>query len=167
MGGHHKVPMAELRMVMAHKGFKECVTVLNSGNVIFKGPDRPEKLLETEIADALEQRFGFAIPVLIRTAKDLEALHAANPFGAHVLTEDLRFYVSFLKNAGAKRELPMKSDDGSFLILAYENKALFGILNVTVNKTPNAMMVLEKHYGSGITTRNWKTITRIVENLRP
>ena len=38
VGGHHKIPMAELRNVMEEMGFSEVVTLLNSGNVIFDSP---------------------------------------------------------------------------------------------------------------------------------
>ena len=36
VGGHHKVPMAELRKELENLGFTNIVTILNSGNVIFE-----------------------------------------------------------------------------------------------------------------------------------
>ena len=35
VGGHHKIPMADLRRALEELGFRKVVTLLNSGNVIF------------------------------------------------------------------------------------------------------------------------------------
>ena len=36
VGGHHKVPMAELRTELEKLGYSKVNTLLNSGNIIFK-----------------------------------------------------------------------------------------------------------------------------------
>ncbi|MGY8913954.1 MAG: DUF1697 domain-containing protein, partial [Flavobacteriales bacterium] len=38
VGGHHKVPMAVLKTEFEKLGFKNIVTLLNSGNILFEGP---------------------------------------------------------------------------------------------------------------------------------
>jgi len=36
VGGHHKVPMADLRKELEKLGFENVMTLLNSGNIIFE-----------------------------------------------------------------------------------------------------------------------------------
>ena len=38
VGGHHKVPMADLKKLLANLGFTNITTLLNSGNVIYGDP---------------------------------------------------------------------------------------------------------------------------------
>jgi uncharacterized protein (DUF1697 family) len=45
VGGHHKVPMADLRKELGKLDFKNSVTLLNSGNIKFETiPDKLESL---------------------------------------------------------------------------------------------------------------------------
>lgn len=62
VGGHHKLPMADLRKEMVKLGFKHVKTLLNTGNIIFDGVAGSENMLEEEIAAHLERVFGFSIP---------------------------------------------------------------------------------------------------------
>jgi uncharacterized protein (DUF1697 family) len=44
VGGHRKVPMAELRALMEELGYEDVRTYVQSGNVVFTGPDEtPEQ----------------------------------------------------------------------------------------------------------------------------
>ena len=46
VGGHHKVPMAELKTTLVGMGFSNIKTLLNSGNVVFTAPARKIEVLE-------------------------------------------------------------------------------------------------------------------------
>lgn len=77
--GNRKVAMAELREVATTAGFNDVRTHLNSGNLIVasrRGAASVRQILEPAIAE----RFGFQVPVVIRTADQLRAVLAANPF---------------------------------------------------------------------------------------
>ena len=80
VGGHHKVPMAELRDLVGGLGLTEVRPLIASGNVVFRGPDRVEAELADELAAAIEDRFGFPVPVVLRQRDELEATAADNPF---------------------------------------------------------------------------------------
>ena len=62
VGGHHKVPMIDLRAELEKINLKNSITILNSGNVLFESD---EKNLENKISEHLEEKFGFHIPVII------------------------------------------------------------------------------------------------------
>ncbi len=166
VGGHHKVPMADLCKVLEKMNCKNVITLLNSGNVIFNVIAGNPESLEKMISVNLENTFGFPIPTIIRKSETILQLYKKAPFQDVKITKDIRLYVSFLKtNKHADLELPWASSDNSFKIIEIRNKIILSILNLSISKTPKAMVALEKFYGNDITTRNWKTIERIVKKL--
>jgi uncharacterized protein (DUF1697 family) len=166
VGGHHKVPMADLRTTLEKLGFENIVTLLNSGNVIFDGLPKDTESLEKLISETLEKTFGFSVPTLVRTSNTMYQLFQDAPFKAIEMHKDIRLYVSFLKkNVQTDLELPWKSLDSSYQIIGKSDKTIFSVLNLSMAKTPKAMIALEKFFGTDITTRNWKTIERIGKKL--
>ena len=163
VGGHHKVPMAQLKQEFQALGFTAIQTLLNSGNVVFEGDPVEEESLEKMLADHLSHSFEFPIPVLVRGVADIKnSIHAA-PFKNIEVHKDIRLYVTFFKEIPAKTmDFPWVSDDGSFQILLVKNKMVFSVLDVSQTKSTDAMNVLEKIFGKQITTRNWNTLLKIV-----
>ncbi len=164
VGGHHKVPMADLRSELEKLNLKNIVTLLNSGNIIFEADHGN---LESKISKHLERAFGFPIPTVIRKAEIINELLNNDPFKDVKITKDIRLYVSFLwKNHNAELKLPWRSPDNSYEIIENRDQTIFSILDLSVSKTPKAMEALEKFYGKDMTTRNWNTIERIGEKLK-
>lgn len=93
VGRAHRVPMAELRELLTAEGHTGVATLLQSGNVVLDS-DRPAGELASSVERALEQRFGFAVPVVLRTREELLAVLAADPLGS-VATDPSRYVVSF------------------------------------------------------------------------
>lgn len=173
VGGHHKVPMADLRAIFATlkseksgSKFTAISTLLNSGNVIFETTLTNIEQLETTISEQLEKTFGFPIPTQVRSAKMLMSLLASDPFHDIRIDKDIRCYISFLRtNNDVEMEVPWTSDDNSFTILRNTEKTIVSVLDLSITKTSKAMGVLEKRYGKDITTRSWNTIKRIEAKL--
>ena len=164
VGGHHKVPMAELRSALEKMKFHNCTTILNSGNVL---GETDENVSEEKISELLELEFGFPIPTLIRTFEMIDRVFVDAPFKTIALTKDTRLYVTFLKNdRDAAIALPWKSPDGAYRILEKRDRMIFSVLDLSLSQTPKAMEVLEQFYGREATTRNWNTIERIVKKAR-
>ena len=162
VGGHKKVPMADLKALMVDLGFDDVKTLLNSGNVIFSGPESKTENVENQLAEAIEKKFGFPVPVLVRHAEELMIMEQLNPFQNIEITKDIRRYVSFLKSKPENApNLPWQSDDGAFKILEGTEDTVFSVLDLSLSGTPDAMKTLEQFYGKDITTRNWKTVEKI------
>lgn len=159
VGGHHKVPMGELRAEMEKLGFEAVTTILNTGNILFDTNEEDLEQLEKTISAHLEKIFGFPIPTILRKWEMLEGLLNRHPFKAETITKDIRLYVSFLK---IDAELPWTSEDKGYKIIEKRDKAVLSVLDVTALKTTKAMGILERQFGKkNITTRNWNTIKRI------
>lgn len=80
VGGHRKVPMADLRDVVAEAGGRDVATYLASGNVVLAHAARSAAALERRLEAAVADRFGFDVDVLVRSARELGAVVAANPY---------------------------------------------------------------------------------------
>jgi uncharacterized protein (DUF1697 family) len=79
--GKRKVPMAELRDVLAGLGYADVQTYLASGNAVFDTKEGADESA-AKIAAALEKRFGFAVPTLVRDGTYLRGVIEACPFPA-------------------------------------------------------------------------------------
>ncbi|MEX2457225.1 MAG: DUF1697 domain-containing protein [Balneolaceae bacterium] len=162
VGGSHKVPMADLRKEMSNLGYKNVNTLLNSGNVIFDASTGAVQNLAENISNHLEQVFGFRVPVLVRSAENIFNLIDHDPFKQIELTNDLRFYVSFLQeNPKVEITLPWSAEDESFRILEIRDKVICSVLDLSVTKTTKGMKLLEHMFGKNLTTRNWNTVLKL------
>ena len=166
VGGHHKVPMAELKKEFEKMGYSNCRTLLNSGNVIFEGSAEDMGPMISSITKHIEVVFGFPIPTIVVPAVTILDLIKHNPFAEIEITKDTRLYISFLqKEKPNELEVPWLSADSSFKILEKRANTICSVLDVSVSKTTEAMGILEKTYGKDITTRNWNTLVKIGEKL--
>lgn len=79
VGGTGKLPMAELKAMCVAEGFAGVQTYIASGNVVFES-----KLPAAKVKAGLEKRLqayaGKPVGVVIRTAAEMAAVLAANPF---------------------------------------------------------------------------------------
>ena len=166
VGGHHKVPMADLRNVLEALSFQKVATLLNSGNVIFEAKSSKPTELSERIAERLEKVFKFPVPTIVVSADSLLDLLNDDPFKDEILTKERRGYVSFLLHKPeTSLKLPWISEDNSLKILRANDKLICSFLDLSKTKTPEAMNVLEKFYGKQMTTRNWNTVQRIGAKL--
>lgn len=163
VGGHHKVPMADLKTLLKKMKLTEIGTLLNSGNIIFESDlDLSRIDLEALLQNTLEKHFGFSIPVILREKAVIDELIHIDPFSNIEVTKDTRLYVSFLKEpSGVVLNTPWESDDGTFHIISYDGTTICSTLDLSRTKTVKGMDSLEKLFGKDITTRNWNTILKI------
>ena len=80
VGGHKKVPMAELRELLTNSGLLCVRTYIQSGNIVFKSKESSALLLESLIAKAIQKQFGFEVSVLVRTKAELLEIFNNSPF---------------------------------------------------------------------------------------
>ena len=78
VGGHRKVPMAELRTLAGEIGLDDPRTYVASGNLLFTS-DQSAAALEKKIEEAIEERFGFDVDVIVRSARQWAGYRDGNP----------------------------------------------------------------------------------------
>ncbi|MDE3058380.1 MAG: DUF1697 domain-containing protein [Bacteroidota bacterium] len=161
VGGNKKVPMAEMKKVLEKIGLKNVVTILASGNAVFESEIESVDKLTADISAALEKKFQFSIPVLLRTFSDIEKMIALDPFRGIKITPQIRLYVTFLSEKPKGKISAYVSPDKSFRIISGTENAAFSVLDLSKANTPEAMSFLEKEFGKNVTTRNWNTVVKI------
>lgn len=158
VGGHKKVPMAEMRALMEKNGFKKVKTLLASGNVVFESTEDKTDALQALI----ESHFKFSVDTLIFPKSLINDIVSEKPFEKIEVTKDIRLYVSFFHtNMNSTISLPYSNEDGSFKILKDSDHTAYSVLDLKEMGSVDGMKVLEKAYGNSITTRNYNTVVKI------
>jgi uncharacterized protein (DUF1697 family) len=160
VGKAKRIAMADLRALLEGLGHTDVATLLNSGNVVFRSDKKTSAKIATEIAAAIAAQLKIDVPVIVKSAKDLAAIMAENPF-ADTATDPSRLLVAFTPDAATLANLnaiaPHVVAPEQFLVgthAAYLHCAS-GILE---SKAAEAML---GKAGKAATTRNWGTVQKL------
>ena len=80
VGGHNKVPMAELRQVVASLGHTDVTTYIQSGNVVFSAAETDTATLAAALEDAIASAFGTQVRVVVLSRDELAQVMRDNPY---------------------------------------------------------------------------------------
>jgi uncharacterized protein (DUF1697 family) len=157
VGGHNKLPMAELRALCEGLGWSDVRTYIQSGNVVFeaKRPD-PEAL-----ARAIRESYGFEVPVILRTGPELVAARDAQPWGRAGTEHATVVFLSARPAARAIAKLdPQRSPPDRFEVLGKEVHLL---CPNGVARSKLTIDWFEAALGVRATARNWRTLGKLIE----
>ena len=163
VGGKHKLPMSDLKVLLERNGCVDVRIYIQSGNVILSSAVKDPAVLEKQITAAISKRHGFAPRVLLLTCAELQKAAAANPFPqADENPQSLHLF--FLDASPKKPDL----DSLEALKTGNESFALKG--RVFYLHTPDGFGIsklaqrAEKFLGVGAATaRNWRTVTTLLQ----
>ena len=80
VGKAKRVPMVEFRSLLSALGHTNVVTLLNSGNAVFRARSGTPRAHAARIAAAIAQKLKVEVPVIVKSARELAAIVAENPF---------------------------------------------------------------------------------------
>jgi len=164
VGGHNKIKMEELRELYESLGLRHAQTYVQSGNVVFSTDARDFTRLSKRIADAIEERFAFRPGVILRTAADLRAVIAANPFAARRDLDPSKLLVQFLAS-----EPPADVREGVLRIesepeeLRMAGRELYIYYPNGMARPKVAWASIERILQTPCTGRNWNTVRKLLE----
>jgi len=127
LGSRRKTGSAELCSCFEGLGFEQVATFRTSGNVVFETGRESQAKLAARIEKALEKAFGFDVEVFLRTAAEVEAVAAHQPFPAKLVeASEGKLQVSMLASkptaAVRKRVLGLATDEDR---LAFGQRELY------------------------------------------
>ena len=160
VGRAHQLGMPRLTELLTGRGYGNVRTHLRSGNVVLDS-DLSEAELAADLSGAIQQEFGFDVPVVVRTGTEIAAVVAGDPF-ATVATDPARYLVTFLPEppaAAAVDALP-PADSGEYLVRGRE---LYLWLPDGIANTPLAGWKWDRLLGVAGTGRNWNTVRKLAE----
>jgi uncharacterized protein (DUF1697 family) len=163
VGGKHMLPMKDLAAIFTAAGGSEVVTYIQSGNVVCNASAAVAKKLPEAVERAIEKRFGFNVPIVMRSADELGQVVRQNPFLARVPGGET-LHVAFLggepKASGIAALDPRRSSPDEFLVRGRE---IYLHLPNGVAKTKLSNAYFDSKLGTPSTLRNWRTVLALLE----
>ena len=80
VGGRNRVPMPELRALMAELGHADVATYIQSGNAVFTSSERDATKLADELEQAIAAQLNVSCGVVVITKDELQQVIDDNPF---------------------------------------------------------------------------------------
>jgi len=162
VGGKRKILMADLKSMCEKLGLENVTTYIQSGNLIFNS-DKPNSGLENDLERAISEKYGFDVPVIVRTEKELENSINNNPFfnkDANIKHLHLTFLKEKPKKENIEKTLNFNYEPDKFKI---DDKDSFIFCAGKYHESKLTNNFFEKQLKVGATTRNWKTVLKLSE----
>lgn len=163
VGGQRKVPMTVLKSLYEELKFKDIISYIQSGNIIFQtNQNITEQILAAKIHKKISEKFNFDVPVIVRTIQEMESIIAKNPFLKMQNIDLEKLHVTFLEEVPGQNDLQnIEKYDYSpdkFIII---NKEIFLYCPGGYGKTKLSNNFFENKLKLRATTRNWKTVNKL------
>jgi uncharacterized protein (DUF1697 family) len=160
--GGRMLPMKDLAAMFTAAGAANVRTYIASGNVVFAAAPAAAVAIARDVEAAITTKFGYAAPIVLRTAEELAAATAANPY---VVDHPLdKVYVGFLAEAPAADRLALLDPDRSppdrYRVVGRE---VYMALAVGAAKTKLTVTYFDSVLATTMTVRNWRTTTTLAE----
>lgn len=166
VGRGNRIAMAELRTCLKEAGFGEVHTLLASGNVVFDAPESAgNDSLAERLHDAVLARFDVDARVLVLDEKVLDAVIHEHPWRERDLDPSrVLVMLPMGEEPTTAPAVELKERDWG------DEEVFVGRLAVHLH-CPHGMSAGElaeeanRCMGSRVTTRNWRTLMRIVDSM--
>jgi uncharacterized protein (DUF1697 family) len=151
--------MPALKMAFEAAGFLDVRTLLSSGNLVFTARSASEATLQRKAEAAMTKRLGRTFLTIVRPVDELREILASEPYRTVRLPPAAKRIVTFLRDRPASKVILPVEVDGA-RILAVADRTVFSAY-VPSPKGPVFMTLIEKTFGSAVTTRTWETVTKV------
>jgi uncharacterized protein (DUF1697 family) len=161
MTGHNKIRMTELAQMYHDLGYPDAETFIQSGNVIFTAPGSGiESDIERSIEKSILERFGYNVPVMVRSVADLGNILSVNPFLSEEKFDPSRTAVILLTDKVTDQQL-LKVANVNYPPDKFEviGKEIFIFCPNGFGRTKLYTNFFENRMGVTGTARNWNTVT--------
>lgn len=158
VGGNKRMTMTDLKLLYETLGFEQIDSYIQSGNVVFCSNMTSTTEIGKALSAAIYQKYGFEVPVLVRTLTEVEALLTSNPFISMGFNEN-ELYISLLSelpSTAAIEQLNALPNFGDECCIKGREIYLHCPHSYMQTRWQNSF--LEKKLKIIATTRNWRTI---------
>ncbi len=160
VGKAKRIAMADLRVLLEGLGYTDVTTLLNSGNAVFHATKGTSLKHAADIATAIARQLQSDVPVIVKSAEELNAVVAGNPWASSA-PDHSQLLVAFAQDAqvlaGLKTISPLVVAPEEFSVRAHAAylHCASGILESKAGKA------LLGKAGQAVTTRNWATVLKL------
>jgi uncharacterized protein (DUF1697 family) len=166
VGGNNRVPMTELKACFEKSGFKNVVTYINSGNVIFESHESNLVTLVGICEEAIERQFGFRVVCSVISTSDLlDAVeHAPKWWGVGEAKHNAIFVIAPKTAEDIMQEVGEAKPEYE-KVAAYGQVIFWSAPIETFSRTRYSKIVGSRTYKS-VTIRNANTTRKLMELCR-
>ena len=160
VGGNKKVAMPALKTFFEDLGFTDVKTLLQSGNVVFRGKSKNDSQLEALLEKEAQKRLKLESDFFVRTPEDLDRVVRNNPFPREAERDPSHLLVLFLKTAAEQKHI----DELAAAIVGPElvegvGRETYIYYGEGMGRSRLTNAVIEKRIGRA-TGRNWNTVRK-------
>ena len=155
--------MAALAQLFAAAGCENVRTFIQSGNVVFDAKPAMIARLPGILERSFAKAFGFPTPIVTRSARDLAAIIAANPFKGHQDSLHVMFLADRPKASAIAALDPTRSPADEFAVVGRE---IFLHCPNGLGRTKLSNDYFDRKLATTGTVRNWRTVTKLLELTR-
>lgn len=161
VGKAKRIPMVELRALLADLGFETVRTLLNSGNALFDAPRPQPRKIAAVISAAILGRFDITVPVIVVTARALETVVAENPLREAVANPSRLLVAFFATDEDRKSARSLLDRTWTPESFGVASQAAYLACAPSVIESP-----LAKEFArltkDAATMRNWTTVQKLL-----
>jgi uncharacterized protein (DUF1697 family) len=160
VGGHRRLPMADLRDLLTGLGYTDVATYVQSGNAVLDAATDDAGAVAAAVSAAIRDRFALEVPTVVRSAERMRAVVAANPLE---VPDPARFLVLFATepfDTAALRALDLSAYPRERLAVTDTEAYTCHEEGIRFAKLPD---VVAGHTAGTTTARNWRTVLRMLE----
>ena len=163
VGGRNKLPMRDLTAIFVDVGCTDVVTYIQSGNVVFRAPAKLAARIPRLITNSIADRLDLRVPVVTRSAAELEHVVACNPY-LEIEPDFTKLHVAFLADRPTSAACgaldPNRSPPDAFQIHRGE---IYLHLPNGAARTKLSNAYFDAKLGTTTTARNWRTVLKLHE----
>ena len=163
VGGKNKLSMDDLAGVFVEEGCRDVRTYIQSGNVVLRAAPTLAARLASRVSERVRKRLGLRVPVVLRTARELQLVARGNPYLGAGADPDL-LHVMFLADAPGKAAVAgldaKRSPPDEFTVVGRE---IYLRLPHGAARTKLTNAYFDGQLATVSTMRNWRTVLKLVE----
>jgi uncharacterized protein (DUF1697 family) len=159
VGGHGKLPMADLRVMAEELGYGDVATYVQSGNLVLSTSDGAAKVAR-DLAAAIEAGSSVAPAVMVRTRSQLAKVVRDSPFLARG-EDEVHLHVLFVDGPATRCTKALDLDSYAPEEAIAVGKELHLLFPDGVGRSRLAV-ALGRPKGTVATMRSWRTVTKLL-----
>ncbi len=162
VAGNRKVAMKDLVALAVTLGLKEARTLLQSGNLVFRGSGAATEKMEEQFEKRALKDLGLKTTFMIRTAEEWLSVVKANPFKSEAKSDPGHLVLLTLKDAPTKSAVTaLRSAIKGPELIELRGRHLYATYPDGIGRSKLTSALIDGKLGTIATGRNWNTVLKL------
>ena len=168
LAGHKMIAMADLRRLCSTLGFDDPRTILQSGNLVFRGRKagagaaRTREAIERLLEQETEKRLKVKTTFFVRTAAEWDAIVSRNPLTKEAGRDPGRMLVYCLKDTPARGAADaLRAAIAGPEVAHVIGREAYLYYPDGVGRSKVTTAIIDRALGTLVTGRNWNTVMKL------